>query len=297
MYFNDSLSFTELSTESAGKWAEQYGNVYMKGALISTCLDLYLLKLSGGQYGFKDLKHDLGVKYGADKYFMDEELFDEIVKLSYPEIKEFMLMHVVAGKPIPYEKYFAMAGVNYIVKEGKKNVSLAFDDNATASQLKIRNVWLNGHKAKRTVDAAKKDVETIDGIIKALYDVISGPAGERDWNRFRSLFHADAYMGAITPKKEFRKFTPEEYIQRNGPFFKTNSFMEKELGRTVNEFGNIAQVFTSYEYTAGTPAKTQRGINSVELVNEKGRWWIMSVGWDEESATQPIPPKYLSEKK
>jgi len=116
-YFKDSLSFTELSKESAGKWKDQYVNVYMKGALISACLDIYLLKLSGGQYSFRDLKHDLGVKFGKDKYFEDAELFDEIEKLTYPDIKQFLLTYVEGSTPIPYEKFFGWAGVKYIPKE------------------------------------------------------------------------------------------------------------------------------------------------------------------------------------
>ena len=115
--YKDDLSFTELSKECAGRHADQFGNVYTKGMLISACLDLYLLKLSGNQYGLRDLKHDLGVRYGKDKFFEDEELFDEIEKLTYPEIKEFLLKHVQGGEPIPYEKYFAFAGVQYIPEE------------------------------------------------------------------------------------------------------------------------------------------------------------------------------------
>jgi predicted metalloprotease with PDZ domain len=122
--YKDDLSFTELSTESAGKHADQYGNVYQKGALISACLDLYLLQLSGNQYGFRDLKHDLGVKYGKDKFFEDSELFDEIEKLSYPEIKEFLIKHVQGGETIPYEKYFALAGVQYIPEEKVRDFSI-----------------------------------------------------------------------------------------------------------------------------------------------------------------------------
>ncbi|MFM9909878.1 MAG: hypothetical protein ACKVOW_11040 [Chitinophagaceae bacterium] len=74
-YFNDSLSFTELSKESAGKWKDQYGNVYLKGALISAGLDLYLLKLADGRYAFRNLTHDLGVRFGKDHYFKDDALF------------------------------------------------------------------------------------------------------------------------------------------------------------------------------------------------------------------------------
>ena len=122
--YNDSLAFTELSVEAAGKYAAQYNNVYEKGALISACLDLLLLKRSELQYSFRNLKHDLGVKYGSDKYFIDNELFDEIEKLTWPEIKSFMLTYVQGNKAIPYEDFFALAGVDYLAKEETEEFSL-----------------------------------------------------------------------------------------------------------------------------------------------------------------------------
>lgn len=101
-------------------------------------------------------------------------------------------------------------------------------------------------------------------------------------------------MGAITPKGDFRKFDPERYIKANSPFFEKNAFTEKEIARKVNQFGNIAQVFTTYEFEAATqPPMKQRGINSIELVKEQGRWWVMSISWEDESATLPIPQQYL----
>jgi predicted metalloprotease with PDZ domain len=121
---NDSLSFTELSKESAGKHADQYGNVYMKGALINNCIDLYLLQLSNAQYGLRQLKHDLGVLYGKDKYFEDDSLFNVIEKLTYPEIGTFFKNHVEGGTPIPYATYFAMAGVDYIPVETYRDFTL-----------------------------------------------------------------------------------------------------------------------------------------------------------------------------
>lgn len=390
-YFNDSLSFTELSKESAGKWADQYVNVYLKGAMISACLDLYLLKLSDAQYGIKDLKHDLSVKYGKDKFFEDKDLFDIIAELTFADVKDFFAGYVTGNKPLPYKDFFAMAGVEYIpeeaykaftlgaiqltptnegkisigtkgmndfgkklgyqdgdelisvndlmvtaenagkvtdqlfasmkegdminVKVSRKNASgvaemitlsapavkidkqrkhvLRFMPNPTAAQLKVRNAWLNDHTA-RPPAANPGDVSEIDQLIKTLYGVISGPAGPRDWSRFRSLFHTDAFMAAFNAKKELRKFSPLQYVQNNGPFFMQNSFAEKEIGRTVNQFGNVAQVFTAYEFTAGTnPPTNKRGINSIELIKQDGRWLIMSITWDEESKDQPIPPAYL----
>jgi predicted metalloprotease with PDZ domain len=115
-YFNDTLSFTQLSLGSADKYAAQYGNVYQKGALINACLDLYLYQLSGGNYGVKDLKHDLSIRYGPTNYFKDDELFDEITRLTYPEIKSFFTKYVEGTEMLPYQTFFAMAGVNYISK-------------------------------------------------------------------------------------------------------------------------------------------------------------------------------------
>ncbi|HEX2683703.1 MAG TPA: peptidase M61, partial [Ferruginibacter sp.] len=123
-FYNDSLSFTELSTESAGKWAQQYGNVYQKGALIAACLDLYLLKLSNGQYGIKDLKHDLSIKYGKDKFFEDAELFDVITDMTFAPVKDFFATYVTAGRPIPYDQFFAYAGVEYVPTETFKDFTI-----------------------------------------------------------------------------------------------------------------------------------------------------------------------------
>ncbi|WP_051292639.1 peptidase M61 [Olivibacter sitiensis] len=136
--YNDTLSFTQLSKYAASTYAEQYGNVYQKGALIAACLDIYLLHLSDGGYGFKNLTHDLGIRFGKERYFNDDELFDEIEKLSYPEIKEFLLKYVDGTAPIPYDYFFGLAGVKY----QDTDRSLHFDDTASAKALKIQQAWL-----------------------------------------------------------------------------------------------------------------------------------------------------------
>ncbi|MGF1923455.1 MAG: peptidase M61 [Bacteroidia bacterium] len=112
-YLIDTLSFTELSKESAGKWKDQYGNVYEKGALISASLDLYLLQLSAGKYGLANLKQELGAKYGKDKYFNDDELFDVITSMTFPEIRTFFSKYVEGGTPIPYDQFFGYAGIKH----------------------------------------------------------------------------------------------------------------------------------------------------------------------------------------
>ena len=186
--YKDSLSFTELSTESAGKWADEYGNVYQKGALISACLDLYLLKLSGNQYGLKDLKHDLGVQYGKDKYFEDNDLFNAIEKLTYPEIKDFLITYVQGSTPIPYEKYFGFAGVDYIPSESYRDYTLGgiFMSNTPDGKVIIDIKDMN--EFGKTMGYQKADIiesinnkavtpENLDESIKEFY--ASAKAGEK----------------------------------------------------------------------------------------------------------------------
>jgi hypothetical protein len=137
----------------------------------------------------------------------------------------------------------------------------------------------------------KEDVSSMDNILAAMYDVISGPAGARDWNRFRNLYHEKAYMGAIYNKPDgtmgYRTFTPEEYIVRSTPFMNEKSFHEKELGREIMKFKDLVCVFSAYEFV--TPDKKQKGINSVQLIFSDNRWWIACVIWEEESMGNPLP--------
>lgn len=143
------------------------------------------------------------------------------------------------------------------------------------------------------------DVATMDSTIAALYDVISGPAGKRNWDRFRSLFAPGARLIANGPRPTgeivSRVMTVEDYAQRNGPFFEKNGFFEQEATRHTDAFANIAQVFSSYESRhAKDDAKPfQRGINSIQLMNDGKRWWVVTIFWQGEDEKNPLPEKYL----
>ncbi len=111
--YNDSLSFTELSLGALDKYKDQYTNVYSKGALISMCLDLKLIKDSEGKYRLMDLINDLSKTYGKDRAFQDQELFDKIYSMTQPDIKQFLQEHVIGNKPLPFKEVLGYAGVNY----------------------------------------------------------------------------------------------------------------------------------------------------------------------------------------
>tara|TARA_R110001632_G_scaffold116951_2_gene228769 strand:- start:14302 stop:14814 length:513 start_codon:yes stop_codon:yes gene_type:complete len=151
----------------------------------------------------------------------------------------------------------------------------------------------------QTKDYSEK-VQSIDVTIKTLYAVISGEKGEaRDWELFQYLFHKDAKLIPSGNNRQgvngARFMTTEEYIATSGKWLLENGFFEKEIGRTTNQFGNIAHVFSSYEsFRSAKDSKPfMRGINSIQLLHDGNRWWILNVFWQGETPEQPIPEKYI----
>jgi hypothetical protein len=151
-----------------------------------------------------------------------------------------------------------------------------------------------------TPAANPADVTSIDSIIAALYDVISGPAGKkRDWDRMRSLFVPGARLIPTGPRQAggygSRVLTVDDYIERSSPFFEKEGFYESETSRVTEQFGQIAHAFSTYDSKhAPTDAKPfARGINSIQLMNDGKRWWIVTIFWQGEDEKNPLPEKYL----
>ena len=147
--------------------------------------------------------------------------------------------------------------------------------------------------------ADPKDVATMDAIVAALYDVISGPAGQkRNWDRFRSLFVPGARLIPTgrrpTGEVASRVRTPEDYIQ-GAAQLEQNGFFEKEVSRRIEKFGNIAHIFSTYEARrkAEDEKPFMRGINSIQLMNDGKRWWIVTVFWQAEDPQTQLPAEYL----
>ncbi|RNI29360.1 peptidase M61 [Rufibacter latericius] len=122
--YNDALSFTELSLGALDKHEKQYGNVYQKGALIGMALDIRLRELSGGKYGIRNMMKDLSRTYGKNQSFKDEELFDKITSLTFPEVRDFFKRYVEGNEPLPYSEIFRKVGITYQPTGTQKRISL-----------------------------------------------------------------------------------------------------------------------------------------------------------------------------
>lgn len=166
--------------------------------------------------------------------------------------------------------------------------------------------------ALQTPAANPADVNSIESIIAALYDVISGPAGKkRDWDRFRSLFAPGARLiptgfrrppgtapdAPLTGKEEYvaRTLSPDDYIARSSKLLEERGFFEREIARRTEQYGHIAHAFSTYEarHKLDDAKPFQRGINSIQLMNDGKRWWVVSVFWEGETDKTPLPEKYL----
>jgi hypothetical protein len=153
----------------------------------------------------------------------------------------------------------------------------------------------------KTSNTNNADVTSIDAIITAAYDVISGPAGKkRDWDRERSLYYPGARLIPTAKPGANDGLAPqildvEGFIARVEPYFAEHGFFEKEIARRTEQFGHIAHVWSTYEsrHDADDPEPFSRGINTIQLFYDGNRWWIVNIFWQQESAADPIPEEYL----
>lgn len=152
--------------------------------------------------------------------------------------------------------------------------------------------------AAASPQANANDVDTVEHIMSAIYDSISGPAGPRNWDRFRSLFYADARLIPTrrdnAGKVSANSFTVEQYIKRAQSLFDKEGFFEAAVSNRVEVWDHIAHVWSTYESRHAKGEKPfARGINSFQLLNDGSRWWVVTIYWEGEEPAHPIPEKYL----
>ncbi|MBK8142667.1 MAG: hypothetical protein IPK57_17935 [Chitinophagaceae bacterium] len=143
-------------------------------------------------------------------------------------------------------------------------------------------------------------MESPDALVAALYNVISGPAGEkRNWDRMRTLFLPEGRLMATGKKSDGtmgkKIMTVEDYIATSGPFLEKEGFFEREIGRRTEQFGSVVHVFSTYDSKRklNDEKPFMRGINSIQLWNDGKRWWILTVFWQAETPDNLIPEKYI----
>jgi hypothetical protein len=155
------------------------------------------------------------------------------------------------------------------------------------------------HMTVAAIAPRPADVESLDGILAAFYDVISGPAGQpRQWARDRTLYIPDVRFVSLSTDSAGHVHAAvmdhQTFVDRSNDALVARGFYEQEIHRTVQRFGNVVHVFSTYEMRAREDGPAfGRGINSIELFWDGRRWWIASAQWDDERPGNPIPSQYL----
>jgi len=148
------------------------------------------------------------------------------------------------------------------------------------------------------------DVESVEAIVTAVYESISGDAGvPRDWDRFRALFLPGARLMPVATehmdngrRSSINSMSPEQFAEGTDEFFEAEGFYEVEIGNVTEVYGDIAHRFSSYGafYTDDPNEEPfNRGINSFQLLHDGERWWILTIFWQHEPDAGPIPERYL----
>jgi hypothetical protein len=171
--------------------------------------------------------------------------------------------------------------------------------SAAKGQPASANVQAVPDLASQVPPPKAEDVKSMDGLLGAIYDVISGPAGDRDWARFRSLFVPQARFTQTSKAPDgsvvVNLLGVDDFVMVAGDAFKKEPFYENAIVNRAQTYGNVTQVFSSYESRRAPGEKPfQRGINSIQLINDGKRWWVLSILWDEERPDNPLPPEFAS---
>ncbi len=223
--YNDTLPFTEMSRNVLTKYEDEYANVYQKGALIGTCLEIKLRSLSLGKYGVRDMMKDLSAKYGKDKPFRDDELFDVITSITYPEVRTFFADYVEGNKPLPLKEIFGLAGVEYAENKPVKDISFgAITVNLDYASDKVKVVSLDN------ADDFGKEMGYEEGdIINKIYNY---PVGAKNFNNFVQIM-MDNYVkaGDVLLVEVIRDGKP---VQLQQTFRKVNTIKHNYVGFVKN---------------------------------------------------------------
>jgi predicted metalloprotease with PDZ domain len=136
------VRLAETSFTAAG--AEQYGNIYERGAVVAALLDIRLLQLSGGRSGLRELVRGLARDYGRSRPFPEDSLFAIVAQRTSPQVLDFFARYVQGTERPPVKAYFALLGIDVEEDEKGVPVRMVVNPNPTPEQLRLREAWLRG---------------------------------------------------------------------------------------------------------------------------------------------------------
>jgi len=145
-----------------------------------------------------------------------------------------------------------------------------------------------------------EDVSSIDGVIKAYYEVVSGPAEkDREWGRDATLYVPAIRFNIFSDDKHgkttLRSLSHQEFVNESEAAMKGKAFYEHEIHRIEHRAGNVEHVLCTAEQRFALDGPVQgHSVDSLELYWDGARWWVVNANiWEVEKSGKPLPPEFL----
>ncbi|MDR3611359.1 MAG: hypothetical protein P4L27_12405 [Ignavibacteriaceae bacterium] len=224
-YFNKNLSLRDLSI-NAYKFPDQYQNIYMKGPVTAALLDILILKLSGGKRGLREVILELAKKYGVNKAFEENDFYDEIVSMTYPEVKTFLYKYIIRSDSLPLKEYLNWLGIVYQEFNGvdSSKIDLGFGLSVANNRIVVSNVPDTNSTKMREGDIINKlftttlTLENVQDAFMVMYGKKPGDILKFTLTRNGKDFEVDWKLPAAKRKHNFEiiKFpNPDQLALRN----------------------------------------------------------------------------------
>lgn len=220
--YNDSMSFTKMSKNVLVEpYKDQYANVYEKGALIGMCMDIIIREQSQGEKGILWLMKELSQEYGMDKPFKDDELFDNIVALTYPQVKTFIDNHIKGEQPIDYTVFFDKVGLEITIDQMPTNFFLHgqmpyIDVNPQTKAIFVRKTTLNSSMVVLGLQAGDiiKEVNGTPFTLESIQNVIMQSMTWQEDTEINLIVERDAEQLELKGKLGTPKIESEKIVEK-----------------------------------------------------------------------------------
>jgi predicted metalloprotease with PDZ domain len=235
--FDSTYSLTRISTEwSTDEGNKQYGNIYFRGAVTAELLDIGLLELSGGTRGLREVYLDLIKQYGKEKPFENEKFFDVIVKMTYPEIEEFINNYIKGTSPLPYQEYLEKLGIKYIFSQPSENKSPMFGLQLGSSD--GEHLSINGFSTEHKNFGLKEG----DIILKVFGEDVTLENSDEIIDQKNKMKPGDTYEVTVKREEEELTFTGTLFERMDYHVFKVDENCTDDQKEFRNVWSNYLSI-------------------------------------------------------
>jgi predicted metalloprotease with PDZ domain len=185
-------------------------------------LDLLLLKKSKGKRGLREVINELSEKYGPHRPFDEANFFNELVDITYPEVRGFIDRYIEHAEPLPVKEYFNYVGINYTEFAGydstKASLGLGLTVSANGIVISKANEDIKEIKAGdilKTMDHVEITLQNAQEAFGKLHQKKAGDSISFSFLRGNETIDVDLILPAEKITHQFEVMTKPKRKQLN----------------------------------------------------------------------------------